>query len=175
MPSAGPSAGTHYCAASVEVSRVDTFRYAAAISDFSELGRCPAQAGTDEISGCFGAAEGSPIVCNSSEARLVGTVGGVDIDESYLLNTHNIQGSSPATRLMSFGQGGLIALIGTTSASSGFIQMPSDGPSPGAIYCIGEATLLQDGSAYGFVLGELGFVGVCPGTSEVSGEATSCL
>jgi hypothetical protein len=67
----------------------------------------------------------------------------------------------------------MLTLFGT-SAVSGFLQMPENSATPGAIYCVGTVTLIVDGEEYGFVLDDLGFVGVCPGTG-VSGSATGCL
>jgi hypothetical protein len=175
MPSAGPLPRTFYCASSVDIARVDTFRSAVDIEGLSELGECPSQAGNDQVTGCFGTASGGTLGCSAEETRLIGALGGVDLDESFSNDAHSSlnTGTTNSTRFLVFGQSGLIVFRGNT-AISGFLKMPEDSPTPGAIYCIGSATLLVDGSDYEFTLDGLGFVGVCPGTG-VSGSLTGCM
>ncbi len=175
MPSAGPLPKTFYCASTVDIARVDTFRSAVDIDGLSELGQCPSQPGSDQLTGCFGTATGGTLGCAPEETRIIGSLGGVDLDESFLNDTHSSlnTGTSNGVRFLVFGQSGLIVFRGNTTIT-GFLKMPENSPTPGAIYCIGSATLLIDGSDYEFTLSSLGLVGTCPGTG-VSGSLTGCL
>jgi hypothetical protein len=156
---------------------VDTFRHTLRLSDLSELGTCGVPNVNDQIIGCYAAAAGSPVVCTPTQARLTGSLAGMALDATYVTNASNAMGTATpvATRFMAFGRGGLIALIGNATLSTGFIQMPEDGPRPGAIYCVGNASLIVDGSEYGFTLTELGYVGTCPAASTVPGALDGCL
>jgi len=175
MPSAGPLPRTFYCASMVDIARVDTFRSTVDIDGLSELGQCPSVPGTDQLTGCFGTATGGTIGCSPEETRIIGTLGGVDLDESFVNDTHSSlnTGTTNSTRFLVFGQSGLIVFRGNTTIT-GILKMPESSPTPGAIYCISSATLLVDGSDYEFTLNGLGSVGTCPGTG-VSGSLTGCL
>jgi hypothetical protein len=177
--SEGPNAGTHYCAASGTVQRVDTFRHAATLSDWTELGTCPANPGAGSLTGCYDTTSaGAAVACADDQARLVGSIGNTAIDMSYNANTVIKEGSNDATTFFAFGNGGLLVLSTVSNVGSGYLRMPDDGPSPGLIVCIGTATVTPNAlfnDRYTFTLGSLGVVGTCPGATGVVGTLDGCL
>ncbi len=176
--SEGPNPGTHYCSASGSMERVDTFRYAGALSDWTELGTCPANPGTGSLSGCFEQTSlGAVVACADDQFRLVGTIGNTAIDASYNANTVNKEGSIDANTFLAFGNGGLLMLSTVSNVGSGYLMLPDDGPSPGLVVCIGTATLTPGALSdrYTFTLGSLGVVGTCPGATGVGGTLDGCL
>ena len=173
----GPFPNTHFCAANVLLTRVDTFRHTVALSDWTTLGSCPTS-GNGTITGCFDqTSAGAAVDCVSDQARLVGDIEGDDLDLSVGTNAYVNAGSAPATTLLTFGTGGLLALFPTAGVGSGFLILPQEAAQPGLVVCVGSATITVGSSPdrFTFTLDELGVVGTCPGPSSVTGQIDGCL
>jgi hypothetical protein len=132
-------------------------------------------------SGTGGGAGGGP-VCSKGTVRLEGTIGGESVQKEYpfkgvVLN----QASTPKTVSVYFGSGGQITMQwsellanGQTSAATGSIFFPSDGPLAGSNVCLGSGstvTLLDDAGQLSVASPTTGTS--CPG-SATQGQLSGC-
>lgn len=117
--------------------------------------------------------------CGPAELRLVGEVEGVTFDEVY----QPISFGTAAAVFVPFSVGGAVFLDGLpgetpTAAATGWLRTSSDGPDPGAWYCLGTGsthTVVGIPPAwYGADLRSISRVGLCPGT-PAAGSITLCL
>lgn len=126
----------------------------------------------------------SNLACEDGKLILTGTIGGVQINQSFGHSDVTLQGSYPTTFDAGFGSGGTLHLewsgpyqrySGTSvSATGGEFTLPLEASFSGKKYCLGEGTTLAEfDDGYRLIL-TIYATGVNCGTAA-SGRVDGCL
>jgi hypothetical protein len=119
-----------------------------------------------------------PLVCDESQTRIVGEIGGRPLDGDYM--TWGLGNDEYGNRRFFFGTDGALLVYDPgpepSAAIVGHLRLPAEGPHPASWYCIGEGSELEgsdDGESATASFANVIELGSCPGAA-IEGSATLC-